>query len=170
MLNRESSHDAVAAVHDMRDHAFTISASRLGLTPTAVRPRVWGTLVELRLRDVITTLVVFADGTTSLYASDGADIVDVGSGELVHTTSHQLLSTAQVSASRFATVQATPPPHNGRVKFYLKTFDGTLGADADESDLVGGRHPLSSLFYAAHAVIAAVRASAPASSRGPTAA
>lgn len=49
----------------------------------------------------------------------------------------------------------------GRVRFYLRTFKGTVGAEANEEDLGKGRHILSPLFHTAHSVIAAVRESTP---------
>jgi hypothetical protein len=50
-------------------------------------------------------------------------------------------------------------PSVGRVRFFLRTFAGTLTAEADEEDLGEGRHPLSPLFHAGHEVITAVRES-----------
>jgi hypothetical protein len=48
-------------------------------------------------------------------------------------------------------------PAEGRVRFYLRTFSGTVSADADEEDLGNMRDQLSALFHAGHAVITAVR-------------
>ena len=48
-------------------------------------------------------------------------------------------------------------PAEGRVRFYLRTFSGTLTAEAAEQDLGEDRHTLSPLFYAGHQVITAMR-------------
>jgi hypothetical protein len=71
--------------------------------------------------------------------------------------------TASVEAhvDDFTAVTETPLPEVGRVRFYVRTFTGTLGADALEDDLGEGRHALSPVFHAAHSVIAAIRESTP---------
>jgi hypothetical protein len=131
------------------------------LAPTAARPRVWGVLMETGYAEGGATLVVFAEGTTSLYFSNGGGIIGAGEHAIVRTASESFLSTAEANLAAFGAALATPPPEVGRVRFYLRTFQGTLGTEAKENDLGEGRHPLSPLFHAGHAVITAIRQSTP---------
>ena len=48
-------------------------------------------------------------------------------------------------------------PAKGRVRFYVRTFDGTLTAEAGEHDLGEQRHRLWRLFMAGHELITAMR-------------
>jgi hypothetical protein len=52
-----------------------------------------------------------------------------------------------------------PLPDDGRVRFYARTFDGLMVAEANEKTLGQQRHRLSPLFLSAHAVISAIRES-----------
>ena len=79
----------------------------------------------------------------------------------MRTASEVFLSAAEGNVAAFGAAQETPPSDVGRVRFYLRTFHGTLGAEAKENDLGEGRHPLSPLFHAGHAVITAIRQSTP---------
>ena len=54
-------------------------------------------------------------------------------------------------------MDATPTPRIGRVRLYVRTFEGTLGIEATDEDLSRGLHPLSPVFHAGHAVITAIR-------------
>ena len=43
------------------------------------------------------------------------------------------------------------------MRFYVRTFQATLTAEANEQDLGQNRHKLSPLFHAGHAVITQMR-------------
>jgi hypothetical protein len=57
----------------------------------------------------------------------------------------------------FKRATTTPMPNVGRVRFYLRTVNGTLTSEAAEEDLGYERHELSPVFHAAHYVISAAR-------------
>ena len=117
--------------------------------------------METGYPDAVATLVVLAEGSTSLYFSNGGGVIGAGEHEAVRVASESLLSTAETQQDHLEGVVATPLPEVGRVRFYLRTFAGTVGAEAKEEDLGTGRHILSPLFHSAHAVIAAIRESTP---------
>jgi hypothetical protein len=113
--------------------------------------------METGYAEGVATLVVLADGTTSLYFSNGGGVIGAGTHGAVRAAGEMLLSSAEAHMADFAAVVETPLPEVRRVRFYLRTFTGTMGAEADEKDLGEGRHTLSPVFHAAHAVISAVR-------------
>ncbi len=115
--------------------------------------------METGYPQAVVILVALADGTVSLYFSTGGGIIGAGPHERVRAAAETLLDAAQAHHAAFASAAATPPPDVGRVRFYVRTFGGTLTAEADEQDLGYGRHPLAPVFHAGHAVITAVRES-----------
>jgi hypothetical protein len=122
-------------------------------------PRVWGSVMELGLPSgAVATLVVFADGTTSLYSSAGGGIVGSGSQRTVRRASDEFMEAATAAASRgFADAAESPLPAPGRVRFYLRTTGGLRTAEAGEAELKAGGHALSALYTAGQAVLAQVR-------------
>ena len=148
-------------MRDLRRQALAVEASALTLKPTPARPHVWGVVMETGYPEAAATLVVFADGTTSMYFSSGGGVIGAGEHEPVRAAAGQLLSLAESQVSRFTPVADTSLPRAGRVKFFLRTFTGTLGAEAGETELGAGTDRLSEVFLAAHAVITAVREATP---------
>jgi len=124
------------------------------------RPRVWGAIMELGLPSgAVATLVVFADGTTSLYSSAGGGILGVGQQRGVRGLSDAFLRAAQRANGVLedAPAEDFPFPSPGRVRFYLRTNGGVRTGEAGEEELKGGRHRLSALFNAGQSVLDEVR-------------
>lgn len=101
----------------------------------------------------VASLVAFVDGTTSLYLSSGGGVIGAGGHEKVRSASETFLAEAETMLPLLTRATETPLPQTGRVRFYVHAIDGLLTAEADEEDLGHGRHPLSRLFHAGHAVI-----------------
>lgn len=122
------------------------------------RPRVWGSVMELGLpTGRVATLVVFADGTTSLLSSAGGGIVGSGSQRTVRRASDEFLEEAAEANRGMADAAESPLPAPGRVRFYLRTNAGLRTAEAGEDELKAGGHALSELYTAGQAVLAQVR-------------
>jgi hypothetical protein len=105
----------------------------------------------------VATLVAFGDGTASLYFTGGGGIIGAGEHVAVREAIQTFLREADEHFSGFVPASTTPLPAIGRVRFYLRTFEGTLVGEASEQDLGDNRHPLSAVFYAGHSVITAMR-------------
>lgn len=144
----------------LRDLALTVTATDLAVVPSQGLPNVWGVLMETGYPEAVVTLVGFADGTTSLYFSNGGGIIGAGEHVPVREATARFLQAAETHLGSLTPVTDTPVPAVGRIRFYVRTFAGTLGAETSEDDLGYGRHPLSPLFHAGHAVITAARAEA----------
>lgn len=144
-------------IRRLREQALTLAPADIGVAPTAERPEVFGMLMETGFAKGVATLVGFADGTTSLYFSNGGGIIGAGQHESVRVATETWLRGFGDLKASFAPATATPPPGVGRVRFYVRTFGGTLTAEADEQDLGHRRHPLAPLFHLGHAVISRIR-------------
>ena len=141
----------------LRAQALTRSAQELGVAPGPQHPNVFGILMETGYPEAVATLVVFVEGSTSLYFSSGGGVIGAGEYESVRATHGPFFAEAEARLGLFAKAEETPLPAAGRVRFCLRTFQGTLTAEADEDDLGEMRHELSGLFHAGHDVITAVR-------------
>ena len=149
--------DPATMMRRLREQALRVTAPDLDVIPTEQRPRVWGAIMELGYPTGIATLMTLAEGTTSLYFSNGGGVIGAGEHGEVRHAAEAFLDVVEAHLPHFPPVDATPTPRIGRVRLYVKTFDGTLGVEATEEEL-SGAHPLSSVYRAGHAVITAIRA------------
>lgn len=158
-----SQHSSV--YRQMREQALTTPPEELEFERRW--PRVFGSLMELGLPSGhVAMLVVFADGTTSLYSSAGGGIVGSGSQRTVRRASDEFMEAATAANRAMADAGESPVPAPGRVRFYLRTTGGLRTAEAGEDELKAGSHALSPLYTAGQAVLAQVR---PLSTQGATA-
>jgi len=142
----------------LRDQALSVTAQDLNLKPIEARPHVWGVLMELGYSQAVATLVSFADGSTSLYISTGGGVIGAGEHQAVREEADRFLAVAEQHIADFDPVDGeTPPPKPGRVRFYVRTFQSTLTAEAEDAPLARGQHKLSPVFHAGHAVITQMR-------------
>jgi hypothetical protein len=159
MWSRKPKADPVEVVRGLREQALSMVPKELELTPGPGHTQVWGVLMEIGFPDATATLVTIVDGSTSLYFSNGGGIIGAGERAGVREASQQFVALADTMVDSFSVTSSYPFPEVGRVRFYLRTFDGTRTADAAEQDLAQQEHPLSALFVAGHTVIAAIQES-----------
>ena len=140
----------------LREMALRVSPDELGLKPEAAR--VWGVIMDSVFPDGgWYSLVVFADGTTSLYTNGTFGVIGAGSHPEVRTESDSLLAVADQELGAFQDIGDTSLPPPDHVAIRVLTFDGPRLVIAEEDELGYGRHAASVVFHAAHAVITAVR-------------
>ena len=145
--------DPAETARQLREHAFSVTAAELGLRPSPGGSRVWAVLMESGYPEAVASLVSLADDTTSLYFSNGGGVIGGGQHASVRGAAQKFLETAESHIEKFAPAAEHPLPRRGRVRFYVRTFDGLLTAEADERELEQP-HALSPIFHAGHAVIA----------------
>jgi hypothetical protein len=158
---RKQKSDPGDVIRGLREQAFSLPAIEVGISPAPGHERVWSMLMETGYPEAVASLVTIADGTTSLYFSNGGGIIGAGRHVPVRTAAEAFIAAGNVHVGAFGPAAEHPLPAVGRVRFYARTFDGLLTAEADEQDLGENRHPLSPLFHLGHAVIAAVREASP---------
>jgi hypothetical protein len=143
--------------NDLRSMVFALKPGELGIDPKTFPGRVWGVVMETGMDSGFYTLVVLADGITSLYFSTGGGVIGAGEHSAVRVESSKYLALAESSVSSATPSSSFPPPADGQTTFHFFTFDGTKSYSAKEVDLGEERDRLSELFHAAHSVIAAAR-------------
>lgn len=142
----------------LRNEALTIGPAELEFDGRP--PRVWGAIMDVgQPSGEVTTVVVFADGTTSLFSSDGRGIVGAGSQRAVRRASDQFLEAARGSSHAMAEAagDAFPLPGSGRVRFHLRTSGGVRVAEAGVAELTAGGHALGPLYAAGQVVLRQVK-------------
>ncbi|MHC9511440.1 hypothetical protein [Kangiella sp. M94] len=146
-----------SVIDGMRTMALNLKAEEIGLTPENFPNEVFGLLMETGFENGSFTLLVLADGTTSLYFSNGGGIIGAGTHENVKKASSILLSGANHFRPQTKLASAFPYPSNGEVKFYFIGRSGVTSYSAKEVDLGENRDPLSKLFHISHMVISELR-------------
>ena len=143
-----------------RQQAFTVTPGQLGLSEKNTGP-VWGVIMETGYSEALVSLVVFAEGTTSIYFGNGGGVIGAGEHQPVRAAGRKLLIQAAEHLSQLLPVASPVLPRVGEIRFYFFTYSGLRGASANEEVLGAGHHPLSIVFYAAHDVITQVRETSP---------
>jgi hypothetical protein len=150
--------DPASVMSKLRSRALSTKPSDIGLSEQAFANKPWGILMETGLkRGAAYSLVVFADGSTSLYFSTGGGIIGAGTHSEVKAAAAKMLDVAARLQELASPSASTPLPAEGKVTFYFLTAKGKLAFSSTEESLVHKMEPMSELFYAGQDVISAVR-------------
>jgi hypothetical protein len=141
----------------LRSLALENTAASIGIAPTSDGKQVFGVLMETGYAGGVVTLVCFADGSASIYFSNGGGVIGCGARAPVAKAAKSFVARAADYLDRLPAATEFPLPAVGMVRFYFRTFDGTLTFEALEDDLGNNRLSQSPLFHAGHAVISAIR-------------
>jgi hypothetical protein len=143
------------AYSELRQQVLQLTPDQLG-DEVAEGPLV-ALLMETGYPEAVATLVAVADGTTSLYFSDGGGVVGAGEHAMVADANRRLLEVTGSFLFQLSDVSDPSPPAEGLTQFVAVTRDGLRGAGAPEEELGEGQHALSQLFYAGQDVITQIR-------------
>jgi hypothetical protein len=142
----------------LRKQVLTLDPASVRLAPSPEHPRVFGGLMEMGMRGGTASLVVIADGTTSMYYSTGGGIIGAGLHESVKRPSRVFLVMLERLVDQLGPNNDDRLPAEGTVQFRALTFDrGRLMIAAPNDDFAQKRNPLWPAFFAGHAVIGALR-------------
>jgi hypothetical protein len=122
---------------------------------------VFAVLMETGYPEAVATLLAVADGTVSLYFSNGGGIIGGGEHEPIRKVSRELITLAQSCVPNSNLADSFPLPKPGYVRCYLVTDGGVHTFEAPEEDLGYERHPCSPLFHKGHELITAIREHTP---------
>lgn len=141
---------------DWRNMMLSLSPEELGITPENFPYPVFGLLMETGMPEGVFLLACLANGTTSLYLSDGSGTIGGGHYAEVQSATEYLLAGAQHYYDQATPVSAFPLTNTGMTRFYFLTTENVFAYQELDEELYEGRDQLSKLFYAAHAVLAAI--------------
>ncbi len=154
--------DPGAVAKGLRERIFSLSARDLGNLQRS--DGIIAALMEFAAgRGAVATwvsLVVIADGTTSLYFGSGGGIIGAGGKEKVRNASRRFLNQAGAVFQRFSKTSAHATPVGSSVVFYVLKPDGVYtSGPTEESEIRREGNPLLPLYAAAQDVITEIRLS-----------
>ncbi|HVB98543.1 MAG TPA: hypothetical protein VNJ12_04330 [Candidatus Dormibacteraeota bacterium] len=141
----------------LRKAVFATTPDSVGIVDGNDANRVWGLVMECGYPETVASLVVFADGTVSLYFSNGGGMIGLGSHEGPQRAARALLKIAPRFLGYCDPTTKYPLPLKQHVSFYLFGQDGIQSSEAREADMSCDAHPLSPLFHIAHELITEIR-------------
>lgn len=115
-------------------------------------------LMETGYPEAVASLVAVADGTASLYFSNGGGIIGAGAYDEVAAEALALLRSAQAHQALLTEARTFPLPQEGHTRFTMVSETGVFSAEAPEVLLGNEGHALSPVFHQGHKLIAYIRA------------
>jgi hypothetical protein len=123
----------------------------------------YAVVMDWNTGNAIATIVSIADGTASMYLSNGGGSIGGGQGHKeIREAALSAVSLAADVQPQMKSVFAYPLPMRGEVIFYLVTEAGVFSASAPANELATGKHPLSRLGNAMQNIITQYRLVEPA--------
>lgn len=150
----EARAQAAEVFKGLRNRVLTAPPEEVGFNEAGADAKVWAVLMEMAFPAGVATVLSTYDGTASLYTSTGGGILG---GWSAREQAQGFVAEAGKHLKRMKPTDSYPYPAVGRIRFYARTPDGVYTAEAGEEELVGRRHPLSPLFYAANEVLTGLR-------------
>jgi hypothetical protein len=140
----------------LRERVLRLTPEDIGLKEPSERPAVWGIVIETAHPDAVASLVALADGSVSLYVSDGNGCVGCGGQREVRWAGADLLQIAEKSRLLAAATSDIALPPEGYVRFYLLTRDGLSSVQTRLEDINKIDERLGVLYFAGQRVLAAI--------------
>jgi hypothetical protein len=141
----------------LRNRILHTDPAEVGLQPSGSLPHVWGFVMDWGVGRNVATLVCVADGTTSLYFSNGG--ARLGGGQLPQVASASLAVLGVLERFVHDMPRSTDDglPGPGGVVLRALTYDGVRAVETDERTLRASKHPLWTVYAAAQDVITELR-------------
>lgn len=114
-------------------------------------------LMETGFEEGCSSLVAVADGSTSLYFSNGSAIIGGGQHPEGADAARAFLESSRQFDGELEPSSDHPLPKPGMTRFYIIRKDDVLTGEFQEDDLGNGRLPLSPLFHKGHDLISLIR-------------
>lgn len=152
-----------AMTQALRESALKVSPADLELTLPEEPVTAYGVIVDLGLEEGESTLVAFSTGDASLYFHFGGGMIGGGSDTNVTNAAMAMVEAAQPFAAKLPPATRTDVPLKGQVRVTLLTNKGLRSEVGEARDMVDNSHRLAPVFYAANAVVTALRRSGPGS-------
>ena len=140
---------------DLRIAVLNLKGPEIGLKENS--PEIIACLMETGYEDGSATLVMVADGTVSLYTSNGGGTIGAGEHEKIRDEAKTFLKLALAKVAEMQPVTSYPVPINGHTTFYFKKSGKIYSHTEKEDDLGNNRSTFSKIFLQGHAVISGIQ-------------
>ena len=118
---------------------------------------VWAVLMETGYEGAGVTVVAIAEGTASLYFSNGGGMIGLGEHTNVRPACLAMVAESERHINKMKKTEDFPLPKIGETIFYVITPGGTYTYKAKEDDLGNKRDELFPFFYDGHELITQMR-------------
>ncbi len=140
----------------LREQALGFGSVEIKAPPPVAGGRALGVIMDIGYDTAVATIMGLADGTTSMYVSNGGGTLGIGDHERAAAASKRWVELAE-RAPGLVEAADDALPGAGTVRFNVLTTGRPLEAEAPEDELSSGRHSLSPLYAAGQEVIAEIR-------------
>jgi hypothetical protein len=156
LFGKKKEYEPAEIYLDLRKQALSLTEDQI---PSLLDPSIpiICVLMESGHDDVVVTLVTVADGSVSLYFSNGGGMIGMGEHEEPRKACLDFLSFANQFVPEATLTSKFPLPAKGYTTFYFVTKSGIRSLTAKENDLEKKRLPFFPLLYKAHEVITQAR-------------
>ncbi|MEL7538343.1 MAG: hypothetical protein AAFZ58_02880 [Pseudomonadota bacterium] len=153
MTETERTYELAEAFEGLREQVFALSTETM-----EARDGVFALLMETGYAEAVVAVLAAADGSASLYFSNGGGIIGAGEYEQVREVVFETSTLIRAHADAFETVDVHPLPTPGQTRFFVVADRGVLSAAVQQATLVADQHALAPLFHQVHKLIAFIRA------------
>jgi hypothetical protein len=140
----------------LRDQALGFGQVEIKAPPVVEGGRVLGVVMDLGYDTAVVSIVGLADGTASMYISNGGGMIGLGDNPPVAAAAKRWVAVAE-EVPGLEEGEEDALPTDGQVRFNVLTTEAPLAAGAPESELAAGSHPLSPLYAAGQDLIGEIR-------------
>ena len=126
--------------------------------PAMPSKAVHAVLMDWKINQFTVTVLAAADGTASVYISNGGGFL--GGGEKspkIRQAAIRSVGIANTVLSNFRPTEAFDLPPEGKILFYATCNEGVFLASANEADIKSGKDPLAALGNAMQDIISQYR-------------
>jgi hypothetical protein len=142
----------------MRNLALTVSSAKMGEPSTAKPNEPLAVLMDQPTSTRTATIVAYADGTASIYTSNGGGYLG-GSQKYpaIREAAVKMLAAGRQAQSKMQITKQFPLPEQNEIAFYVVTDSGIYTARVPQEEFRKSTHPLTELYAASQQVITQYR-------------
>ncbi len=154
----KAEHRSVSGTYEgVRERLFGMDPADLGLRLEQGGNPVWALLMETAYEEAVVSLLATAEGTVSLYFSNGGGIIGLGQHAGPARIAGELIDAAPEYLTECEPTEDKSLPRVGMTRIYMLTFDKTFAVEQPDETLADGKHAMSPFYENAQELIAAVR-------------
>jgi hypothetical protein len=154
--------NAASAEYKLAESYLGLRKQALELKPSQLhvegKTSVLAVLMDMGLEGGVVSVVAVADGTASMYISNGGGILGSGEHDSVKTSAHAFISEAGKHLPELKLVTSFPVPNPGNIIFYIVTPDGVYASSQRPgTDIEQSGDGLFKLYVGGQALITQIR-------------
>ena len=145
-------------LHALREQALSFGSVEIKAAPVVPGGQALGVVMDMGYDTAVVSVVGLADGTTSMYISNGGGMIGVGENPDAAAASKRWVEVAEAALPGARRERRRPAARRTERSASTSSRPGRrFSGEAPESELAEGTHPLSALYAAGQDVITQIR-------------